>query len=197
MIENVEQSACYVVLKKWLDDHDAKLFGDCVIGYRAKRGDKYLDPELGDLYEQLVSANGCDDWNEAAATLASGDCDWAGVNKKASPPARSLRVKWIPQIPMKPFIVPVDNEREAAKVMDILSAYDLFQYENNVKPDYSNMGALEIFDADDTEDSPEGSWVGWFDEETGFDDFGEWREEQAWNKTLDACFTQMRESSKA
>lgn len=29
--------------------------------------------------------------------------------------------------------------REAKKVMDILAAYDLFQLENNIKPDFCNI----------------------------------------------------------
>lgn len=63
-----------------------------------------------------------------------------------------LRVWWIPQVPMKPFYVPVETIREAKLVLDALAKYDQFQFENNVKPDYCNAGGLEIFEDGDWED---------------------------------------------
>lgn len=57
-----------------------------------------------------------------------------------------LRVCHYPQIPMKPFYVYVDSVEEAWKVANILANYDTFQYENNIKPDYSNMSGLEYYD---------------------------------------------------
>ena len=51
-----------------------------------------------------------------------------------------LRVWWIPQVPVKLFNFSVKNVKEA-----ILLLNDLFQLENNIKPDYSNTGGLEIF----------------------------------------------------
>jgi len=80
------------------------------------------------------------------------------------------RVWWIPQLPMKAFTVDVDSVIEGVKVMDVLADYDLFQYENNVKGDYCNTGGLLMFDADDKEDSPDGSWVDWSDSDSGEDD---------------------------
>lgn len=74
---------------------------------------------------------------------------------------QKLRVYWIPQVPMKPFYVDVMSVEEGVKVMDVLANYDLFQYENNIKGDYANMGGLQqqrnsaIY-----EDNPEG-WVDW------------------------------------
>jgi len=81
-----------------------------------------------------------------------------------------LRIWWIPQVPGKPFYVAVDSVKEGVKIMDVLAEYDIFQYENNIKPDYSNAGGLEMFDPDDTEDGPDGSWVDWYDKDTGEDD---------------------------
>jgi hypothetical protein len=43
-----------------------------------------------------------------------------------------LRVWWIPQVPMKSFYVPVENEKEASRVMNILAMYDQFQYQNKL-----------------------------------------------------------------
>lgn len=73
-----------------------------------------------------------------------------------------LKVWWIPQVPGKPFEVEVSSVEEAAKLLTVLADYDAFQFENNIKPDYSNAGGLnELID---------GEWVSWEDEKTGEDD---------------------------
>jgi len=80
-----------------------------------------------------------------------------------------LRVWWMPQVPMStPFFVNVKELSEANLVLDTLAYYDLFQLENNIKPDYSNAGGLEIFE--------EGEWIDWYDKKDGFG-FDEYREE--------------------
>ena len=76
-----------------------------------------------------------------------------------------LRVWWIPQIPMKAFYRAVKNEAEAQLLLETLADYDLFQYENKVKPDYANAGGLQMFE--------DGEWSDWHDPSTG-DDFDEW-----------------------
>ncbi|EJD6109780.1 superinfection exclusion protein [Morganella morganii] len=62
-----------------------------------------------------------------------------------------LQVWHIPQIPGKAFNVDVESVTEAVKVMETLAAYDQFQYDNNIKPDYSNMNGLNIFNEIDQE----------------------------------------------
>lgn len=57
-----------------------------------------------------------------------------------------LRVWWIPQVPGKAFRVDVRTHREAWLLIRTLADYDAFQYENRIKPDYSNMGGVEAFD---------------------------------------------------
>lgn len=79
-----------------------------------------------------------------------------------------LQVWWIPQVPMKPFVVDVESVAEGSKVMDVLAGYDHFQYENNIKPDYCNSGGLRRWCENAGEGSP--GWEDWFDEETGEDD---------------------------
>ena len=79
---------------------------------------------------------------------------------------KKMRVWWIPQVPMKSFKVEVKTIEEAIKVMDILAFYDIFQFENKVKGDYSNIGGVEIFE--------DGKWSDWYDEETGIDDPNEY-----------------------
>lgn len=56
-----------------------------------------------------------------------------------------LQVWWVPQVPMKAFTVDVDTVTEAVKMMNVLANYDLFQFENRVKPDYANTGGLNQF----------------------------------------------------
>ena len=67
------------------------------------------------------------------------------------------RVWHIPQIPMKPFIVEVSGPQEGKKIGEILADYDLFQYKNKIKPDYSNMNGLEVLE--------NGEWLEWEDED--------------------------------
>jgi hypothetical protein len=82
-----------------------------------------------------------------------------------------LRVWWVPQIPMPPFRTSVLSVGEGVRLMDALAAYDIFQFENKVKPDYCNAGGLEVLDTD-------GEWVDWYDEETGEDDPRAWAASQ-------------------
>jgi hypothetical protein len=58
---------------------------------------------------------------------------------------------------MHPFYVDVKTVREAKLTLDTLAKYDIFQFENNIKPDYCNAGGLEVFEC--------GEWGEWYDEE--------------------------------
>lgn len=83
--------------------------------------------------------------------------------------AGDLQVWWVPQVPMNAFEVDVSSVQEAVKVMDVLADYDMFQYENNIKPDYCNAGGLRRWCNDcDGEGTP--GWEDWYDEETGEED---------------------------
>lgn len=81
-----------------------------------------------------------------------------------------LRVWWIPQVPMQPFYVPVSSVAEGVKIMDVLAEYDLFQLRRHVKPDYCNVGGLQMLE--------DGEWVDWYTED-GDDDPRAWLEERA------------------
>lgn len=71
-----------------------------------------------------------------------------------------LRVWHIPQVPMEiPFEVEVSSIEEAWKILNILWEYDLFQYDNNLKPDYCNASGLEYFDEEEKD------WTEWEDED--------------------------------
>lgn len=84
------------------------------------------------------------------------------AQEQHAPADGDLKVWWIPQVPMRAFEVPVSSVEEAAKIMTVLAEYDLFQFENRVKPDYCNTGGLLVFE--------EGEWVDWEDPETFEDD---------------------------
>ena len=67
-----------------------------------------------------------------------------------------LRIWWIPQVPMNGFRVSVSNIREAKLILNTLALYDIFQLENNIKPDYCNVGGLEVYE--------DGEWLEWEDD---------------------------------
>ena len=67
-----------------------------------------------------------------------------------------LRVWHIPQVPGQSFHVSVETPEEAIKILKILAEYDMFQYEENIKPDYSNAAGLEVFE--------DGEWSEWYND---------------------------------
>lgn len=75
---------------------------------------------------------------------------------------KKLRVWHIPQTPCKAFHVDVSSLEEAIKILNTLADYDLFQLENNIKPDYSSCQGLEEWD------DAEKEWVEWYSDD-GFD----------------------------
>lgn len=82
-----------------------------------------------------------------------------------------LRVWWIPQVGIEEtFYVPVSTVEEGKKTLDLLAAYDAFQLQNNVKPDYTNVGGLQMWDEEEQE------WNDWYLEtdEDYFDDVDEY-----------------------
>lgn len=77
-----------------------------------------------------------------------------------------LRVWWIPQVPGTPFHIEVKDIEQAIFLMKVLADYDDFQLKNNIKPDYSNVGGLEVFNEEDQE------WEEWYDnDEDGIDEY--------------------------
>ena len=81
-----------------------------------------------------------------------------------TPKPGDLCVWWIPQVPMKAFHIPVKNIDEAKLVLKVLGNYDIFQLDNNIKPDYSNAGGLNVYTLDiDGEGTP--GWEEWHNDE--------------------------------
>ena len=80
-----------------------------------------------------------------------------------TPKEGALRVWHIPQLPGAAFRVDVASPREGALLLRALADYDLFQLNHNIKPDYSNVQGLEVFE--------DGEWSDWYDAEgNGIDD---------------------------
>ena len=71
-----------------------------------------------------------------------------------------LRIWWIPQLGcgIPTFYWDVKDIYEAKTLLDCLAQYDLYQYRNKIKPDYSNAGGLTIYD-----DDPDNGRLDWFD----------------------------------
>ena len=89
-----------------------------------------------------------------------------------------LRVWHMPQLGCDATLyVPVKTTEEGKKVMDLFACYDLFQLENNIKPDYSNASGIEIFNEEEQE------WEDWY-LETDIDYFEDNKEMQKYTKEL-------------
>lgn len=69
-----------------------------------------------------------------------------------------LKVWWIPQVPGKAFEVPVETLEMGLKLVTVLAAYDLFQFEQKVKPDYTNVGGVMRFEGW-TEAGHDAEWI--------------------------------------
>lgn len=64
-----------------------------------------------------------------------------------SPDPNEVRVRiWhVPQIPCEAFRVEVPSIAHAELLLDVLARYDAFQFYHRIKPDYSNVGGIEVF----------------------------------------------------
>lgn len=88
-----------------------------------------------------------------------------------------IRVWHIPQVPGKAFHVMVDDFAQGEKICDLLALYDNFQFDNNIKPDFSNAQGIERY-----EDNGEGGY-GWYDIDPEFDEmFGQGSIDPEWNE---------------
>lgn len=93
-------------------------------------------------------------------------------SEKSTPidiPSGSLRVWWIPQVPGQRFFVPVADLAQAKLLLTTLARYDLFQLEHRIKPDYANVGGLEVFE--------DGEWCEWNSDDG--DDIGDVMRQEA------------------
>lgn len=89
---------------------------------------------------------------------------------------QKMRIWWMPQVGANAtFFIPVETVEEAKKFMDILAAYDCFQHNHDIKPDYCNVGGLQVWDSDEQE------WNDWeYEDETDwYDDVDQYIEEKS------------------
>jgi hypothetical protein len=85
-------------------------------------------------------------------------------------PAKGDLCVWhIPQVPGKAFRVHVHDVTEAKKLLVVLADYDVFQYNNQIKPDYANASGLEIYTSEIYGPEIDDGWQEWGDPETGDD----------------------------
>jgi len=68
-----------------------------------------------------------------------------------------LRVYHYAQVPCKPFIVEVEDEIEAMKIVNILAKQHLFLFDENIIPDYTNVISVVMYE--------ENEWVDYWNEE--------------------------------
>ena len=66
-----------------------------------------------------------------------------------------LRLWHLPQVPSKKeedfFRVDINTEEEAIRILKILWAYDNFQFDRKIKPDFINASGLEIYNEEKRE----------------------------------------------
>jgi len=79
--------------------------------------------------------------------------------KTANPKEGDLRMWWIPQVPGKSFTVSVPDVKTGKFLCRVLADYDAFQFKHRIKPDYANVGGINVFE--------DGDWVDLEDEEEG------------------------------
>ena len=63
-----------------------------------------------------------------------------------------MRIWWVAQVPVEEFHYPVDSLKEAFVMLDAFARYDLFQIENNIKPDFASAGGLHIWKGEEWEE---------------------------------------------
>ncbi len=78
-----------------------------------------------------------------------------------------IRVCHYPQIPCKPFIVEVENEREAYLIEKTLAEQHLWLYNNHFIPDYSNAITVTMWDDIDGEGNFD--WTDYWNEDECMD----------------------------
>jgi hypothetical protein len=67
-----------------------------------------------------------------------------------------LQIFYIPQIPMPAFTYPVPDRATGELLLDAIYELALFEFEHKVKPDYANVGGVQVFEDNDNPGDP--SW---------------------------------------
>lgn len=81
------------------------------------------------------------------------------------PVPNKIRVCHFPQIPCKPFIVEVNNEREAYLIEQVFANQHLWLFENKIIPDYCNAITVEMWEGEiDHDGDMIHDWVDYWNE---------------------------------
>lgn len=59
-----------------------------------------------------------------------------------------FRVWHVPQVPCPAFKVEVPSYEEAVRLANALADYDIFQEKHRIKPDFSNMNGIQVYQED-------------------------------------------------
>lgn len=72
----------------------------------------------------------------------------------------NFRVWHIPQVGADAiFRLHCNSLEEAYRIQSILAVYDIFEYHNRIKPDFSNASGIEIYDEEEQE------WCDYYNED--------------------------------
>ena len=69
-----------------------------------------------------------------------------------------LEVRHFAQVPCKPFCVPVKDEHEAFKIINVLANQHLFLFDQKIIPDYANVILVVMWDKN------ENDWIDYYNE---------------------------------
>lgn len=76
---------------------------------------------------------------------------------ETTPTEGSIRVWYIPQVPMEAFEVDVPDFATAQLVLNVLGKFSYFEYAHRVKPDYADAGGIHRYENDGD------GGMGWFE----------------------------------
>ena len=74
--------------------------------------------------------------------------------------ATRFKIFYIPQVPMPAFEREYEDFETAKEVLNAIINFSIFEYDNNVKPDYSDVAGISFWDEaeQDWEDIEEELW---------------------------------------
>lgn len=74
--------------------------------------------------------------------------------------ATRFKIFYIPQVPMPAFEREYEDFETAKEVLNAIINFSIFEYDNNVKPDYSDVAGISFYDEEygDWEDIEEDLW---------------------------------------
>jgi hypothetical protein len=81
------------------------------------------------------------------------------IESEEVPLVGALQVYWFPQVGGHMFTYPADTIENAVAMLDMFYKYDMFQFSNSIKGDYTNEGGVHVWADDNGSGQP--GWVEW------------------------------------